>query len=57
MQDLNAQPLLLEERDGSYDAVLCVSGICYLTQPETVITEASDSGVLVRITLAVSLHA
>uniref|UniRef100_A0A383VHU0 Methyltransferase type 11 domain-containing protein n=1 Tax=Tetradesmus obliquus TaxID=3088 RepID=A0A383VHU0_TETOB len=40
VQDLNAQPLLLEQLDASYDAVLCVNGLQYLTQPELVLTEA-----------------
>ncbi|KAF6255779.1 hypothetical protein COO60DRAFT_1462029 [Scenedesmus sp. NREL 46B-D3] len=40
VQDLNAQPLLLEQVDGSYDAVLCVNGLQYLTQLELVLTEA-----------------
>lgn len=39
LQDLNLQPLLLEQLDSSYDVVLCVNGIQYLTQPETVIAE------------------
>jgi hypothetical protein len=39
VQDLNAQPLLLEQVDASYDAVLCVNGLQYLTQPELVLTE------------------
>lgn len=39
-QDLNAQPLLLEQVDASYDAVLFVNGLQYLTQPELVLTEA-----------------
>jgi hypothetical protein len=38
-QDLNAQPLLLEQVDASYNAVLCVNGLQYLTQPEAVLTE------------------
>lgn len=38
-QDLNLQPLLLKELDASYDVVLCVNGIQYLTQPETVLCE------------------
>ncbi|WIA34988.1 hypothetical protein OEZ86_013268 [Tetradesmus obliquus] len=40
VQDLNAQPLLLEQLDASFDAVLCVNGLQYLTQPELVLTEA-----------------
>eukprot|EP00775_Hariotina_reticulata_P008339 gene8339-8524_t len=40
VQDLNQQPLLSEQLDNSYDAVLCVNGIQYLTQPETVLAEA-----------------
>lgn len=40
LQDLNQQPLLMEQLDSSYDAVLCVNGIQYLTQPEMVLTEA-----------------
>ena len=39
VQDLNAQPLLLEQLDASYDAVLCVNGLQYLSQPELVLTE------------------
>jgi hypothetical protein len=39
VQDLNAQPLLLEQVDAAYDAVLCVNGLQYLTQPEAVLTE------------------
>jgi hypothetical protein len=39
VQDLNGQPLLLEQLDASYDAVLCVNGLQYLTQPEAVLTE------------------
>lgn len=39
VQDLNAQPLLLEQLDASFDAVLCVNGLQYLTQPELVLTE------------------
>lgn len=41
VQDLNLQPQLLEQLDSSYHAVLCVNGIQYLTQPETVFAEAS----------------
>jgi hypothetical protein len=36
---LNLQPLLLEQLDESYDVVLCVNGIQYLTQVETVVAE------------------
>lgn len=39
LQDLNLQPQLLEQLDSSYHAVLCVNGIQYLTQPETVFAE------------------
>lgn len=39
LQDLNLQPLLHEQLDSSYDVVLCVNGIQYLTQPETVLAE------------------
>jgi hypothetical protein len=39
VQDLNAQPLLLEQVDAAYDAVLCINGLQYLTQPEAVLTE------------------
>jgi hypothetical protein len=39
LQDLNAQPLLREQLDASYDAVLCVNGAQYLTQLETVMAE------------------
>jgi 2-polyprenyl-3-methyl-5-hydroxy-6-metoxy-1,4-benzoquinol methylase len=38
-QDMNLQPLLMEELDASYDVVLCVNGIQYLTQPEAVLNE------------------
>lgn len=41
-QDLNLQPQLHEELDASYDVVLCVNGIQYLTQPETVLCEVSN---------------
>lgn len=44
VQDLNLQPLLLEQLDASYDVVLCVNGIQYLTQPETVVTEVGGEG-------------
>jgi hypothetical protein len=43
-QDLNEQPLLSELLDNSYDAVLCVNGVQYLTQPETVLAEVSEEG-------------
>lgn len=42
VQDLNLQPQLLEQLDSSYHAVLCVNGIQYLTQPETVLAEVGS---------------
>lgn len=35
------QSLLLEQSDSSYDGVLCVNGIQYLTQPEVVVAEVN----------------
>jgi hypothetical protein len=47
LQDLNLQPLLLEQLDAGYDVVLCVNGIQYLTQVETVIAEVRAGTVTV----------
>lgn len=39
VQDLNEQWKLEGQDDGAYDAVLCVNGLQYLTQPEAVLSE------------------
>jgi hypothetical protein len=44
LQDLNLLPELDEQLDASFDAVLCVNGLQYLTQPETVLAEVRVRG-------------
>lgn len=46
VQDLNEQPhsKLKGQVDGVYDAVLCINGVQYLTQPEAVLSEVRGSG-------------
>ena len=41
VQDLNEDPALSFAADGEYDAVLCMAGVQYLQEPESVFAECS----------------